>query len=140
MDLIAHATARLARADGLAAIIGAAYDAFEDMLPVIEQQQDPAGGAFTAFVMAAAYAASGRDALLFAPSLPPASPSHPDGSGDPRPALETAVGLTQLARLLTERLGQAATMATDDADRRACADGAFQASTLAALLARTTGP
>jgi hypothetical protein len=84
MDLIAHATERLARADGLAAIIGAAYDAFEDMLPVIEQQQDPAGGAFTAFVMAAAYAASGRDALLFAPALPSAA-ARPNDPGDRGP-------------------------------------------------------
>jgi hypothetical protein len=139
MDPIAHATTRLARADSLAAIIGAAYDAFEDMLPVIEQQQDPAGGAFTAFVMAAAYAASGRGALLFAPSLPPAPASQPDGPGEPRPALETAVELTRLARLLAGRLRHAATLAPADADRRACADGAFQASTLADLLAQTTG-
>lgn len=45
MDQIAAARDRLEGASELPAILGAAYDAFEVMLPVIEEQQDPGGGA-----------------------------------------------------------------------------------------------
>ena len=72
MDRIDTARARLEHASGLPAVLDAAYDAFEDMLGVIEAQQDPGGGAFAAFVMAGAAAANGRNAVAAAPSLPPA--------------------------------------------------------------------
>ena len=39
MDTITAAGARLEHATGLPAILDAAYDAFEDMLPAIEAQQ-----------------------------------------------------------------------------------------------------
>ncbi len=51
---------RLLEADGLAAVLDAAYGAFEGMLSVIHPVQDPASGLFAAFVMAAASAADGR--------------------------------------------------------------------------------
>jgi len=54
---------RLLEADGLAAVLDAAYGAFEGMLSVIHPVQDPASGLFAAFVMAAASAADGRNAL-----------------------------------------------------------------------------
>ena len=73
MDTITAARARLEHATGLPAILDAAYDAFEDMLPAIEAQQDPGSAAFTAFVMSAASAANGRDAIAAAPSLPAAT-------------------------------------------------------------------
>jgi hypothetical protein len=60
----------LQEADGLAAVLDAAYGAFEGMLSVIYPVQDPASGLFAAFVMAAAAAADGRNALALAPSLP----------------------------------------------------------------------
>ena len=52
----------LREADGLAAVLDAAYSAFEGMLSVIYPVQDPASGLFAAFVMAAASAANGRAA------------------------------------------------------------------------------
>ena len=73
MDTITAAGARLEHATGLPAILDAAYDAFEDMLPAIEAQQDPGSFAFTAFVMSGASAANGRDAIAAAPSLPAAA-------------------------------------------------------------------
>ena len=72
---------RLQHAAGLPAILDAAYDAFEDMLPAIRAHEDPAGGLFAAFMMAAASAADGRDAIGFAPSLPP-------GHSQDRPAAD----------------------------------------------------
>ena len=72
MDQIESARARLEQATGLPAVLDAAYDAFEEMLSALEDQQDRGGGAFAAFVMSGAAAANGRDALAAAPSLPPA--------------------------------------------------------------------
>lgn len=141
MDPIANARARLAQAAGLPGILDAAYDAFEAMLPVIHDQQDPASGAFVAFVMAAAYAANGRDAVGRAPSLPPAAP-HPAPGDPPGPvsAREAATALAELSRLLARRLTDAAALATALADQAACADGAREADRLWSLLTRTAGP
>ncbi len=138
MDLIATATARLESAKDLAAILSAACDAFEFMLPVMEDQQDPAGGAFTDFVMAATYAANGRDAVLFAPSLPAGSASR-SAVGRSPPALAAAIALTQLSRLIAERLGEASLLSTDAADLKACAEGRRQASRIAAVMGRAAG-
>jgi hypothetical protein len=139
MNLITTMTTRLDQARSLAGILAAGYEAFEFMLPVLEAHQDPEGGAFTTFVMAATYAVGGRDALLFAPSLPHSRNSQPDGHDAPGTALETAIALARLSQLLAARLGHAAALAASAADRRACAGGAFQASTLAALLCAAAG-
>ena len=70
MTIIDTARQRLQEADGLAAVLDAAYAAFEGMVSIIHPVQDPASGLFAAFVMAAASAADGRNALALAPSLP----------------------------------------------------------------------
>ena len=62
---------RLHQASDLAAILDAAYDAFESMLSVLRAHEDPGDPMFGAVMMAAASAADGRDAVLSAPSLPP---------------------------------------------------------------------
>ena len=74
MDGIAALRIRVVRATNLPGILDAAYDAFEGMLLVIHSQEDRAGGGFAAFVMSAASAANGRDAVAAAPSLRPAAP------------------------------------------------------------------
>lgn len=141
MDAITAASARLERAADLPAIIGAACDAFEDMLPALHEQQDPAGGAFTTFVMSAVVAARGRNALLHAPSLPSAvSGRAAEGSTRRVTALEAATTLAALGHLLDARLTVAATLASASGDRSACLDGARQARRLAALLAAAAGP
>jgi hypothetical protein len=66
MTLIPRTQQRLRHAAGLPAILAAGYDAFEDMLLAVRAHEDPAGGLFAAFMMAAAAAADGRDALGFA--------------------------------------------------------------------------
>lgn len=141
MERIAVASIRLEQADDVPGILDAVCDAFEDMLPVIHDQQDPVGGAFTAFVMAAALAANGRDAVLHAPSLPPTAPGHrasDDAVG--LTALEAATTLASLGRLLDKRLTEAAARATDPRDRRASLQGAWQARQLASLLTAVAGP
>lgn len=139
MELIATALARLEGATGLAEIFSTACDAFELMLPVIEEQQDPAGGAFTSFVIAATYAANGRDALLFAPSLP-AGAAHRTPPATQASTIDVAIELTRLCRLVDTRLTHAAALAADQADALACAQARRQASRLVSLLTGLTGP
>jgi hypothetical protein len=134
-DQLAAAMTRVAGACGLAGILGAACDAFEQMLPVIEIHQDPGSGAFTAFVMAGVYAANGRDALLFAPSLPPSSGPRTFGPPACTTALDTAIAVATLSRKLVERLREASDIADTTADLRACASGQYEADRLARLLA-----
>jgi hypothetical protein len=140
MDMIDAVAARLEASRDLPAILDAACSAFEVMLPVIHEQQDPASGAFTTFVMAAAYAANGRDALLFAPCMLTTSSGPPDGDHQHLPARETALRLTGLSRLIRARLADAAELAADEADRRACRNAQREAGRLVALLAGVAGP
>src|SRR5690348_14839874 len=78
---------RFRQAHGLPAVLDAAWDAFEAILTVISDYEDitSTGAAFT-FLLVATQAANGRDALLFAPSLPPralhpmAAPDEPEGA------------------------------------------------------------
>jgi hypothetical protein len=138
MDRIAGARARLETADDLPAILDAAYEAFEDMLTVIEDHQDPAGGAFAAFVMSGAVAANGRDAVAGAPSLPPtpaARTAHSDvGAAPGFGGLEAAAAVAVLCLLLVSRLDAAAGLAGNVADRTACALAARHAASVCSLL------
>jgi hypothetical protein len=146
-DRITVARKRLEQAVGLSAVLGAACDAFEDMLLALEDLQDPAGGTFAAFMMSGASAASGRDAVAAAPSLPPPSPadarwSRQDGTGPPAPDLlppsatvgDAAADLAGLSRVLTGRLAEAQALAVDAGDRRACAEASRYAAEICSLL------
>jgi hypothetical protein len=128
---------RLQNAAGLAAILDAAYDAFEDMLQAIRAREDPASGLFAAFMMAGASAADGRDAILFAPSLPPDQGSTP-ATDDEGPAGESAASIADaaagLSRLLAARLTEAWGTAADPGDRAACADAVCCAESINGLL------
>ena len=136
MDMITAARARLEHATGLPAILDAAYDAFEDMLPAIEAQQDPGSAAFTAFVMSGASAANGRDAIAAAPSLPPATHHVATTARTPTtvtPA-QTAAALTGLSRVLVSNLNAAAGLSANPGDRAACASAARHAAAICSLL------
>ena len=132
MNDIAAVRARLEQASDLPGILDAAYDAFEGMLPVIHGQEDRAGGGFAAFVMSAAAAADGRDAVASAPAI-----------GDPATGVteeEAAAVLAGLSQLLASRLADAATWAADAADRAACAVAARHAGAIWSLLAGAPRP
>ena len=137
MTSIPRAQQRLQHAAGLAAILDAAYDAFENMLQAIRAHEDPASGLFAAFMMAAASAADGRDAILFAPSLPPGEGSTPTAD-DEGPAAKSAQNIADaaagLSRLLAARLTEARTTAADPDDRAACADAVCCAESIHGLL------
>ena len=134
---------RLQHATALPAVLEAAYGAFEDMLVVVRAHENPASGLFAAFVMAAASAADGRDAVAFAPSFPPRPSTQPPGDGDGEPAEENDEAIAQavaaLSRLLAARLAEAGVSAPDPGDRAACADAARCAENVYGLLHRS-GP
>jgi hypothetical protein len=140
MTQIDAAQQRLQQASDLAAVLDAAYQAFEAMVSVIHRVQDPASGLFAAFVMAAASAANGHNALALAPSLPgrplPAVATEPTEqrpwSGEPPEGVGEAVAV--LSRLLAERLEQAAASVADTGDRAACRDAAERALDICGLL------
>ncbi len=132
---------RLQEADGLAAVLDAAYEAFEGMLSVIHPVQDPASSLFAAFVMAAASAADGRNAVALAPSLPrrpllavPAE-QQPWSGEPPERVAEMVAGLSHL---VAERLTQAAAWSPDTGDQAACRHAAQSARDVCGLL--STGP
>lgn len=137
MTRIDAAQQRLRQASGLAAILDAAYEAFEGMVSVIHPVQDPASGLFAALLMAAASAANGRNALALAPSLPghpllavPAE-QRPWPGEPPERVAEVVAGLS---RLVADRLTQAAASAPDTGDRAACRHAAQSARDICGLL------
>jgi hypothetical protein len=137
MTNIAAARNRLQRAGDLPAVLDAACDAFEDMLAILCDHQDPADDKFITFVMAATCAANGRDAILFAPSLP-AQRLHPTREAGERPnggsAADVVSELATLSQLLVARLVQASVWAGDHGDRTACRDAARSAREIHSLL------
>jgi hypothetical protein len=134
MDWITAAGARLEQAAGLPAILDAAYDAFEGMLPVIEAGQDPGSAAFIAFVMSGASAANGRDAIAAAPSLPAGADGHLVGTPAVVSTEQAAAALVRLSRVLSGRLNAAVELSADVGDRTACAQAAHHAAAICALL------
>jgi hypothetical protein len=134
---IAAARSRLQRAGDLTAVLDSACDAFEDMLAVLCDHQDPADAMFVTFVMAATCAANGRDAVLFAPSLP-AQRLHPTRDAGKRPhggcAADVVSELAVLSHLLVARLVQASAWADYHGDRTACRDAARSAREIHSLL------
>ena len=138
MTFLISARDRLEQAAGLAAVLDAAYDAFESMRLAFRVHEDPASGLFAAFVMAAASAADGRDAVAFAPSLPPGrrhgaaetGQGPPGGDSSERFAGEAA-GMSQV---LVACLARAAGSASDPGDRSACEQAARSAREICELL------
>jgi hypothetical protein len=144
MDQIESARVRLEQATGLPAVLDAAYDAFEQMLPALEEQQDRGGGTFAAFVMSGTAAANGRNALAAAPSLPPASSGDlaagTAGPSNGQAAQDAAAALAQLGQLLSTRLADASDLSADPGDKVACAQAARHAASICSLLGRTPEP
>lgn len=134
-------TAALDNATTLAALLDAAWDAFELMISASGHYADTDEGFVTALVYVLAAAADGRDAIITAPSLParplakqPAEPEPPCPGGS---AADVAVALAGLSDVLAARLTSAAGPASDPRDRAACWTGARYAQDIHALLGET---
>ncbi len=137
MNRINAAHRRLQQASDLAAVLDAAYEAFEWMLSVIHPAQDPASGWFAAYVMAAASASNGRNALALAPSLPRrplvAMPAEQGPGPGERPE-RVAEAVAGLSHLVAGRLASAAASAPDTVDRDACGHAVRNALDICGLL------
>jgi hypothetical protein len=130
--MTADLTDRLAEAADVPVLLAVAYDVFEHMLRALRGAEDQAGDLLPAFVLAAAAAGDGRDAVARAPWLPslpePSEPPMPAGGAE-QVADETAA----LSRAVWERLAAADAPAGYQA---ACAGGAEAAWRIVSLLTR----
>jgi hypothetical protein len=141
MTDLAADTDRLRQANGLAAVLDAACDGFEDMLTVLWDHIDPTQAMFIPLLMAATCAADGRDAVLFAPSLPPhRRNATPPAETDPGPDSvdEVASAVAGLCELLASRLKEAAIGAADQGDQAACHDAVRYARQIHDVLTGTS--
>ena len=128
---------RLADADSLPAVLAAGWDIFELVGTVASATAGESFEMYPAFTFSHGAAVSGRNAIAFAPSLPPIS----GGAGHelPKPlgdADEIADDLAGLASALSMRLRESAELAADAADRSACANAASEAERITWLLAQ----
>ena len=147
MTLTPATSERVRHAVGLAAILDAAYEAFEEMLQILRAHEDPASDLFLPVMVAAASAADGRDAIVFAPSLAPcqgngavvedATQAGESAQAAGHSAESAADAVSGLARLLATRLAQSADSAVDPGDRSACCDAARCADEIYRLLRRS---
>jgi hypothetical protein len=125
---------RLRKAAGTAEILDAAYGAFTDMLSIIRRYEDGTGPFYAALVFAAAAAAGGRDAMLFAPSLPLQSRHEIVETVVAGGSEAVAAELAVLSEAVIARLAVGAAAATADGDRVACRDGMRYSREIHALM------
>jgi len=132
MTCLSAARSRLQAAGDLSSILDAAYVAFENMLAVIRPHQELGSVAFVPFMMASMCAANSRDAILFAPSMPPRPLAAPSAMGECHPEEVPAVAreLVDLCQLLEAKLTGATNGGSEPRDRSACLDAAAQAREL----------
>jgi hypothetical protein len=127
---------RFGQARDLAQVLDAASEAFEEILAVIGGYEDASDGLVVPLLLAATQAANGRDAVLFAPSLP-ARRLHQlrvgeePGRGSAQDVISAVAALCQL---LASGLARTAAGVADGADRAACQDAARHARAVHALL------
>ena len=128
---------RLTDADGLSAVLAVGWDIFELVGTIASATAGESPDMYPAFTFAQGAAVSGRNAIAFAPSLPPISggAGHelPEPFGD---ADEIAGDLAGLASALSVRLRESAELAANAADRSACENAASEAERITWLLAQ----
>jgi hypothetical protein len=126
---------RLAGAGDVPAVLAASWEAFELVAAIASASAGDSPGMYPAFTLAGGSAVTGRNALAFAPSMPPVPPDT--GQNTPKPAGsvdEIADALAGLASALSSRLRQAAGQAATAGDRSACEDAASEAEQITRLL------
>jgi hypothetical protein len=138
MTQMTAARDRLEQADELPGLLEAAHEVFVAALTALRAHEDPVSIWFGGFVMAAASAAGGRDALIFAPSMPGQRAHVTQGTGEDSSVgtADTVAGdIASLCGLAAVRLAQAASQAADPGDRTACVRAAQCAQRICELLA-----
>src|SRR5215471_1526051 len=119
---------RFGQARGLASVLDAASEAFEEILAVIGDYEDASDDLVMPLLLAATQAANGRDALLFAPSLPTGRLHQIEQLGEEPEQGSSAQDITSaiasLCQLLASGLAHTVGTAATAADRAACQDAA----------------
>ncbi len=127
---------RLREADGVAAVLAAAWEGFELIGVVAADSAERADDLYPAFMFARGAAVEGRNAVVLAPSMPAGDPASFSTPGLPPGDMDkVADALAELASALSTRLREAALLAVDESDRLACEAAACQADRIGALLA-----
>ena len=124
----------LRRDTDLPVLLDIAYAAYELLLSAVEEHQDPASGTFVPYVYAATLAADGRDAILFAPSLPVCQLRPVDAVTNGRGSASTVDDLVALSEVLCHVLTRAAGAAPAQGDAAACQNAAQCAAAIHRLL------
>ena len=130
---------RLAEADGLPAVLSVSWEIFELVGTIASASAGKSPDMYPAFTFARGAAVSGRNAIAFAPSMPPVS-----GETGHRPLKlvqdvgEIADALADLASAMSIRLRESAGLAAADGDRSACENAAGEAERIAWFLAKRT--
>lgn len=127
---LSAATSSVERAEDLPALLAAAYGAFECALQALRGAEDHAGPLLPAFVLAAAAAADGRDAVAAARSFPGPSSSFMGKMASPA-AADVADQVAGLSLALFTRLRDAAA----GGGGSACSAAAARAGRMHELLA-----
>jgi hypothetical protein len=130
---------RLVAADGLPALLAAAWDTFELVQTAASARAGDSPDLYPAFTFARGSAVNGRNALTVAPSMPPVPADATPTPTDPTPNVDRiADALAALASALSKRLRESAELAPDPADRSACQNAARESDQITSLLARGT--
>ena len=125
---------------GIPALLATAYETLDDIATVLYEHAGRAGHMIAPFMVAAAAAADGRDAVIVAPSLPAAAghsrrgPQQALGESSPE---DIADRLAEMARVLSADLAGSAGTARDPRDRAALATASRCAETIHSCLAGT---
>jgi hypothetical protein len=133
---IEAATQRLLRADSIPNVLSACWDAFEVLRAGSAAIAGRSADLYPTFTFARGAAVSGRNAVAFAPSMPPdhavlREAQVPDVSD----VYGAAEAMAELASALSSRLRDAARLA-DAEDHAACVEAAGHAEQIRELLAR----
>ena len=136
MNQIELAHQHLADADDVPAVLAASWELFELIAAIASASAVECPDMYPAFTFASGAAVNGRNALAFAPSLPPlprgAAQDPPKPSGE---VYRTADALAGLSSALSIRLQETAGLAASTADRSACENAASDADRITQLLA-----
>ena len=127
---------RLADAGGLPAVLVAGWDIFDLIAAGCSASAGESPDLYPAFTFPQGAAVSGRNAIAFAPSMPPSQGGA--AHGPPKPAgdvYEIAGTLAGLASALSMRLRKEGQLAAAAADRSACENAASEAERITQLLA-----
>ncbi len=136
MKQIELASQRLLGAGGVPGVLSAGWEIFELVIAVAAASVDQSADMVPAFTVARGSAASGRNAIAFAPSMP--TGYAPSGTPEPvtGDVYEVADAVAGLASALSARLRDAAGHAADAGDSAACENAAGHADQISKLLAR----